>query len=208
MRYLNARLDAGEDRRTYKETDSTVTTNQTVFNVNYTNGRVAAFLNGVRLVPEDDYTRSTSGNGTSITLQSEIGSNNVLEVVGLNSTSSNEYYLTPSQSGNAGKFLKTDGSALSWDTVDALPDQSGHGGQYLKTDGTNSDWAALNLNSVTGAFTVTDEIVHKIQDGIGQVANSFTGTHEVSSGYNAVLCGPITLGSSATLTVNGNLTIV
>ena len=91
-----------------------------------------------------------------------------------------------------------------------LPDNDGDASQFLQTDGSgNLTWAAAgSTNSFTGAVTITDEIVHKIQDGIGQVANSFTGTHEVSSGYNAVLAGPITLGSSATLTVNGNLTIV
>lgn len=90
-----------------------------------------------------------------------------------------------------------------------LPDDDGTANQFLQTDGSgNLTWATSSSNSVTGALTVTDEIVHKIQDGIGQVANSFTGTHEVSSGYNAVLAGPITLGSSATLTVSGNLTIV
>ena len=83
MRYVNARNTAfGEDRRSYKETDSGVSSTQRVFNVSYDNGRVEAYLNGVRLFPDEDYTKTSSGIGTSITLASDLGSNNVLEVVG------------------------------------------------------------------------------------------------------------------------------
>lgn len=83
MKYLNARNTAyGEDRRSYKTGTNGVTSNQTVFNVSYDNGRVEAYLNGVRLYPGDDFTKSSSGIGTNITLASAIGANNVLEVVG------------------------------------------------------------------------------------------------------------------------------
>ena len=50
----------------------------------------------------------------------------------------------PAQTGNSGKFLKTNGSALSWDTVDALPAQTGNSGKYLKTDGSAASWAAVD----------------------------------------------------------------
>ena len=46
----------------------------------------------------------------------------------------------PSQSGNSGKFLTTDGSALSWGEVDALPSQSGNSGKFLTTNGTEASW--------------------------------------------------------------------
>ena len=83
MRYLNAPNTAfGEDRRTYKVGTNGVTSNQTVFNVSYDNGRVEAYLNGVRLYPGDDFTKSSSGIGTNIALASAIGASNVLEIVG------------------------------------------------------------------------------------------------------------------------------
>ena len=47
----------------------------------------------------------------------------------------------PSQSGNSGKFLTTNGSSVSWATVDALPSQSGQTGKFLTTNGTNASWA-------------------------------------------------------------------
>lgn len=52
----------------------------------------------------------------------------------------------PSQSGNNGKYLKTDGSTASWATVDALPSQTGNGGKYLTTDGTSATWATITTD--------------------------------------------------------------
>ena len=290
MRYLNAtRTSFGEDRRVYKAGVGGVTNSQEIFNVSYDNGRVDVFLNGVRLLPDDDYTRTTSGIGTNIDLVSAIGANNVLEVVGYqginsgnavtedrfivgtNSTGSGGSYggsttvfpvsnnsgslvslwrngiklvpttdfvvsssgstvtlqsaasandeiavqvigalnhanVVPNQSTHSGKYLTTDGTTASWATIDALPSQSGHAGQYLKTDGTNSDWATLNPNNVTGAFTATDETIVKLQDGLSMTQTTLSGTHEVPSGYQTVMAGPITV--SGTLTVNGTLVLV
>ena len=59
----------------------------------------------------------------------------------------------PSQSGQSGKYLTTDGSVASWSTVDALPSQTGQRGRYLTTDGTNASWVAAptgTLPSQTG----------------------------------------------------------
>ena len=46
----------------------------------------------------------------------------------------------PSQSGQAGEFLKTDGTTATWEAVDALPSQTGQAGEYLQTDGTTATW--------------------------------------------------------------------
>ncbi len=46
----------------------------------------------------------------------------------------------PDQTGNAGKFLSTDGASASWETVDALPDQTGNSGKVLTTDGATASW--------------------------------------------------------------------
>lgn len=44
----------------------------------------------------------------------------------------------PSQTGNPGKFLTTDGTAMSW--ASPLPAQTGNSGKFLTTDGTNASW--------------------------------------------------------------------
>lgn len=57
----------------------------------------------------------------------------------------------PSQSGQSGKFLTTDGSSISWGSVDALPAQSGQSGKFLTTNGSVASWANVDaLPSQTG----------------------------------------------------------
>ena len=46
----------------------------------------------------------------------------------------------PTQSGQTGKFLQTDGTTATWEAVDALPTQTGQAGEYLQTDGTTATW--------------------------------------------------------------------
>jgi len=52
----------------------------------------------------------------------------------------------PSQTGNSGKYLTTDGSSKSWGTVSqyALPSQTGNSGKFLTTNGTAESWGTVN----------------------------------------------------------------
>lgn len=52
--------------------------------------------------------------------------------------------VVPTQTSNSGKYLTTNGSALSWATVDALPTQTSNSGKYLTTDGTTASWATVS----------------------------------------------------------------
>jgi hypothetical protein len=66
--------------------------------------------------------------------------------------------LAPSQGGNTGKYLTTNGSTTSWAAVDALPSQTGNAGKYLTTNGTIASWAVLSIPSSTytrTSFTAT-----------------------------------------------------
>lgn len=274
MKYLTTQtVILGEDRRLYTEGQGGVTANQTVFAVSYLNGRVDVYKNGLKLLSGTDYTKTASGEGTSITLSAQLGSSNKLEVIGFqevnpgtnvrednflvgtSSTGSGGAYsgsttafpvahndgdlitfwlngvklkLTtdfttspstnvvslnnsdpassgdevciqiigaldyansiPSQSSHSGKFLKTDGSALSWDTVDALPSQSGYSGRFLTTDGTNPSWAVV------------------ASDGI--LDTTFSSDKTIASGKSLIMAGPITVASGVTLTVNGIFKVV
>jgi hypothetical protein len=70
----------------------------------------------------------------------------------------------PSQSGNSGKYLTTNGSAASWATLNALPTQTGYSGYLLTTNGTTASWSqtvtALTINNgtnlSTGVFNITN----------------------------------------------------
>lgn len=55
----------------------------------------------------------------------------------------------PSQSGNSGKYLTTNGSSVSWASVDALPSQTGNSGKYLTTNGTTASWDSINVPDIT-----------------------------------------------------------
>ena len=60
----------------------------------------------------------------------------------------------PSQTGQSGKFLTTDGTDASWGTVDALPSQSGKNGKYLQTNGTSASWEDGPDNSFYAEYNV------------------------------------------------------
>lgn len=61
-------------------------------------------------------------------------------------------YVVPSQTGNTGKYLTTDGTTSSWGVVDALPSQTGNAGEYLTTDGTTASWAAITTDPTPTVF--------------------------------------------------------
>ena len=57
----------------------------------------------------------------------------------------------PTQTSQSGKYLTTDGTVVSWATVDALPTQTSQSGKFLTTDGTTATWEAVDaLPSQTG----------------------------------------------------------
>ena len=76
---------------------------------------------------------------------------NNISLLGSNDIATND--LLPSQTGNTGKFLTTDGTDISWADVDAFPDQTGNAGKYLTTDGTDTSWDELATVANTGSYT-------------------------------------------------------
>ena len=64
----------------------------------------------------------------------------------------------PSQTGQNGKFLTTNGTTASWGTVESLPSQTGQSGKFLTTDGTDASWSDKPLvNNATGTDSLTIE---------------------------------------------------
>ena len=64
----------------------------------------------------------------------------------------------PSQEGESGKFLSTDGTIASWETVDALPNQQGQANKFLTTDGTIASWDTIPTQSRNIGEIVTSTI--------------------------------------------------
>ena len=67
-------------------------------------------------------------------------------------TTTSTAYIVPSQTGNSGKYLTTDGSVSSWAAVDALPSQTGNGGKYLTTDGSTASWQQITTDPTPSVF--------------------------------------------------------
>jgi hypothetical protein len=110
--------------------------------------------------------------------------------------------LAPTQTGNSGKYLKTDGTNSAWDLLDIstaditgtlpivnggtgqttanasfnalAPAQAANTGKYLKTDGTNTAWDLLDISTadITGTLPI---------------ANGGTGQTTANTSLNALL---------------------
>jgi hypothetical protein len=94
--------------------------------------------------------------------------------------------LAPSQGGNSGKYLTTNGTTTSWGTVDALPSQTGNAGKYLSTNGTVASWQETGA-SAAGVIWENSLIV----------ASNYT----LTANKNGMSVGPITINSGVVVTV-------
>ena len=95
----------------------------------------------------------------------------------------------PSQTGNSGKYLSTNGTSTSWTTVDALPSQTGNSGKYLTTSGTSALWATLNVDP-----NVTTK-------GLYEHSRTISANYTIGTGNNASSVGPLTVASGISITV-------
>jgi hypothetical protein len=77
----------------------------------------------------------------------------------------------PSQTGNTGKYLTTDGSSKSWGTVSqyALPSQTGNSGKYLTTNGTAESWGTVTVPPV---FTPRSGLFNGVVRQINGIASN------------------------------------
>lgn len=121
----------------------------------------------------------------------------------------------PSQTGQSGKFLTTDGTDASWAAVDALPSQTGQSGKFLTTDGTDASWTTLSglQNTATGSNSLTilgtaATNSNSINIGVGSSAGT---QHSLVIGKNAYTAAgsdsSICIGNSSYSTNPGGIAI-
>lgn len=89
--------------------------------------------------------------------------------------------------GTNGQAIISNGTTLAWGNVDSLPTQSGHAGEYLTTDGTSASWSAVSANKT--AF------------GLYENNATISADYTITSGYNAMSSGPISIDSGVSVTV-------
>ncbi|MFA8301208.1 MAG: hypothetical protein ACEPOV_13660 [Hyphomicrobiales bacterium] len=126
---------------------------------------------------------TTDGSGTvswSTPTDTKLSDSEVLTIV------ANDGYIKsapdelPTQTGNAGKFLTTDGSGtVSWSTVaDELPDQTSNSGKVLGTDGSSASWVDVSFANLTNIPTGLSD-----GDDNTQLSNSEVLTIVANDGY-------------------------
>lgn len=120
-----------------------------------------------------------------------------------------EYF--PTQTGNNGKFLSTDGSSMSWQEVDALPSQSGQSGKYLTTDGTTASWQTVDTlpdqTGQAGKFLTTDGTDAswaEVQNNFSTITY-FDSTNWTLDPTNTILSTGLSLGNNVNVFKNGQL---
>lgn len=93
--------------------------------------------------------------------------------------------LLPSQAGNSGNVLTTNGTSPSW--TPGLPSQSGNSGKFLTTNGTSTSWGTATMSTIGsdrqipynnsgtwgGSFLYYDNTVNNNKLGIGTSSPSY-----------------------------------
>ena len=110
---------SGDNLASYNRFSYTATSNQTTFPATYNIGYIQVYLNGVLLNPSD----YTATNATTVVLQSGVPTGTLIEILAFSSVKLgsvewnnvlNKPDMLPTQTGNAGKYLKTDGTVATW----------------------------------------------------------------------------------------------
>ena len=98
---------------------------------------------------------ATINDGTDVALPTQTGnSGKFLTTNGSTASWANVPTEIPTQTGNSGKFLTTNGSAVSWANAPTeLPSQSGNSGKFLKTNGSAVSWASVVTSESDPVFT-------------------------------------------------------
>ena len=130
--------------------------------INLASGK-AFKLNGTDIKDVSETLTNKTISGASNTL-SNIGNgsltNSSISIDGTSVSLGGSATVIPTQTGNSGKYLKTNGTATSWDSVTsyALPSQTGNSGKFLTTNGTAESWGSLTAGStsVVGAVQLED----------------------------------------------------
>lgn len=101
----------------------------------------------------------------------------------------------PSQTGNSGKYLTTNGTTTSWSTVDALPAQTGNNGKYLTTNGSIASWVSINeytlpiaSSSILGGIKVGTNLSIDSETGVLNATDTVY-THPTTSGNKHIPSG-------------------
>lgn len=172
MAYIGQGLDSDIQVNKY---EYTATAGQTIFACTYDRA-VDVYVNGVKLDSSD----FTATNGTSITLASGA---NVGDIVDINAYFDVTYGgyddtqidalvdgVLPSQTGNADKYLKTNGTLASWADVSGGATGGSTDKIFVENDTVvTTDYTLARNASSVGPVTVNDGITLTVNSGVNWV---------------------------------------
>ena len=195
----------------------TATASQTTFAVAYTAPFVNVYVNGVRLSSAD----YTATSGSNVILSTACSSGDIVNLVGF--TSLTIGYGLPTQTGNSGKYLTTDGTNVSWATVagggtttNALTIGTGLTG----TSFNGSSAVTIAIDSTVATLTGTQTLTNKTLTAPTLNSVSSFSLRDTAAPYDLTIQStsniPLTFNRTLTIDVNnlsptldigGNLTI-
>jgi hypothetical protein len=168
----------------------------TDFPATYNVGFVDVFLNGAKLVPTTDFTAtsgteivltSAASNGSNVCI---IGYG-TLNFSNFSIGDANDVDLSGISNGDALLYNSTSGN-FEAGPVDALPSQSGNNGKYLTTDGSTASWGALSTTLAgldDATVSSSDPTISTNPSAVGHLwVNSTSG--------EAYICTDATAGSN------------
>ena len=181
----------------------------TIIPDNALDSKQTTLVSGTNIKTINNTTILGSGNIDTHELPSQSGNNGKFLTTNGSSVSWESVDALPTQAGNANKFLTTDGTNASWATVDALPSQTSQSGKFLTTNGTTASWASLPTYSSGTGITVTGTTINHSNS----VTAGTAGTSSATSGSTLAVPyitydaqGHITASGTHTHTVTGFLT--
>lgn len=135
----------------------TATANQTTFTVNYLPQYIDVYLNGVKLVNGQDFVAT---NGTTVVLSVGAALGDLVEVVaGIWMDAGVVDFASGTVLGQLAIASGGTGASTAQAAFNNLaPSQVGNSGKYLKTDGTNASWDTIEINTadITGTLPVAN----------------------------------------------------
>ena len=153
----------GDNLASYNRFSYSATSNQTTFPATYSIGYIQVYLNGVLLNP-NDYTATDTA---TVVLQSAVPTGTLIDILSFSSIKLgtvewnnvlNKPDMLPAQTGNAGKYLKTDGTTATWQiaaTVGAVnTNTSAITADYAIPTGTNAQSVGPLTQSANTTLTI------------------------------------------------------
>ena len=154
---------------TYSKEYFTGTAGQTDFTKTYDVGYVDVYINGIK-IPSAEFTAT---NGTSIVLSTAVNEGDIVEIISY--TNIGSIAGLPIQTGNTGKFLSTDGTNSTWETISITESQISDLGSYSPASHTHteseiSDLGTYAPQATTYTKTEVDTALSGVSGGIDFVA--------------------------------------